>query len=139
VVGAPVSSVTLVVCSAALEKHIAVVFHQRSKGSAPSFLVSFGKLLHLGVKQAMRSGWAEIIHRVGEPTPHDLWQCRVRLRTDNLRPTLERGVSSVVVVIGALSRLPHVAEGHRGKMPLPNPTWRWIPFDISLRGRPWGG
>src|SRR5262249_43653711 len=47
------------------------------------------------------------------------------------RPTLERGVSSVVLVIGTLSRLPHVAAGHRGKMPLPNPTWRRLPFDFA--------
>ena len=41
--------------------------------------------------------------------------------TNCVRP-LERGVSSVVLSVGALSRLPHAAAGHRGKMPLPNPA-----------------
>ena len=52
------------------------------------------------------------------------------------RPTLERGVSSVVLVIGTLSRLPHVAAGHRGENAAGIPHLSAAPSDISFRGTP---
>jgi hypothetical protein len=39
-----------------------------------------------------------------------------------------------VVVVGALSRLPHAAAGHRGEMPLPYPTCRRPPSTFGCGG-----
>jgi len=39
-----------------------------------------------------------------------------------------------VVVVGALSRLPHAAAGHRGEMPLPYPTCRRPPSTFHCGG-----